>query len=154
MRGVDAKSSSDTGLRASSRTSDGFKFAKASRICANMRVAFIALSWTHGAGSTKHHLHSISPVHSQSDRIDVNFRRKISDERIRCVVKAQCRSNKKKTRRNGSKRTTGKIAQFGEIIAPNMPMDANPIIQRLQRQVEVLRGFHLHHRQTALVIHG
>src|SRR5690349_9968287 len=110
MRGVDAKSSRDTGLRASSRTSDGFKFAKASRICVNMRVAFIALSWTHGAASTKHHLHSISPVHCQPDRIDVNSRRKISNERIGCVVKAQRRSYKKKTGRNRSKRTTGKIA--------------------------------------------
>ena len=106
-----------------------------------------------GAGKAEHHLQALPPFYRQPDSLHLDRRREEAQDGFGGGMEFERRRHQQQPRRLGAQLDAGKITVRGELAAVQMPFDADPIIQRLQRQVQIGRRLQLDHRQPAGAVH-
>ena len=62
--------------------------------------------------------------------------------------------DQQQARRVGAQRNTGEVSAAFKLAPFQVPFDAHPVIQGLQRQMDVLAGLYLDDHQAAVVVDG
>src|SRR5207245_3149928 len=85
---------------------------------------------------------------------DFQLRREIAQDDVRCRMESQRGSDQIDERRGLQQRQARKVAVARDLAILLLAANAQPIIGRLQRQMNVLAGFQLNNRQPPSTRHG
>jgi len=91
-------------------------------------------------------------LYPDTDAFQLNLCRKVPQYRLVGRVKIERGCDQQQARRVGAQRNARKISAAFELAAFQVPFDPHPVIQSLQRQVDVLASFYLDHHQPAVVV--
>ena len=84
----------------------------------------------------------------------MNLGRKVPQYRLIGRMEIERGRDQQQARRVGTQRNTGEISAAFELAPFQVPFDAHPVIQGLQRQMNVLAGFNFDDHQPAVVVRG
>ncbi len=90
--------------------------------------------------------HTIPPAFIDSDQGPIDFWRKIMQHSIGSWVDVQSRGHQEKQGFCRRKFSPGKVAELLELAASVMPLDAGPVIEPLEREMDILVCFQFHDR--------
>jgi hypothetical protein len=94
----------------------------------------------------------LTPFYAYSDPLYLDLGRKVAQDPLIAGMNIERRRHQEKTRRSGTERDSGEIAMVLKLAAVQMPLDAEPIIQGLQGQMEVFGGFELDDGEASVPI--
>ena len=95
-----------------------------------------------------------APIFAKADPSNLNFRRQIFQQNVRRGMKAQTRRDEPHEWRIGTQLDSREIAESLKISLALVPSDAQPIIHRLQRQLNIFRRLQLDYHEPSAVGHA
>src|SRR5665213_4599682 len=126
----------------------------------------LRLSRAVAASLAPYYLHLFAPALVQGDQLPLHARREVVQYLLRCGMDAQGGRDEIQLRRGGREAHAGEIAVALELAQAKsggvpridglrvVPANTDPVIQPLQRQMQVVISFQLNDRQPAIPVHG
>src|SRR5690349_11100049 len=99
----------------------------------------------------EYHPHSLSPVLVNAHKGPRDLRRDVAQDGVGRRMYMQRGSDQKKKRRLGRQLSPAKISKFQELTSRVVPLHPRPIVESLQRKMNVLVGFQLDDGKPSLV---
>src|ERR1700758_4938476 len=102
----------------------------------------------------EYYFHAFTPALVNTYKLPCDLGRDIAQQNIRCRMNVQGGSDQVEQRLFGRQLADGEISKAGKFSATVVPLDSRPVIQALQREVDILVGLQLHNREPAVMRGG
>ena len=98
------------------------------------------------------HFELLLPFYANAEALHFDLGREVPQNAVIRRMKIKRGRHQQKARRPITELQAGEVAPSGKVAAAGVPVDPHPVIQRLQREVDVFGGFQLDDSEAAIAI--
>ncbi|MGC1647186.1 MAG: hypothetical protein WA741_15325 [Candidatus Sulfotelmatobacter sp.] len=97
------------------------------------------------------YLHALAPVLVNPYEFPIDLRRDVAQRHVSPRVDVECRRDQVEQRLLGRQFAVCEVSEAGKFLSAVMPLHSRPVVEALQRQVDVFVGLEFDYGESAVV---